>query len=387
MNFKDFYDKEEGHMILLKNVAVSEALAYHLERKLTLCENHFRIYSPAYFDLISEARDLYNQDLLSLNEDDAELVQSNLGEKGVYEGREVYLEAPISYDEDLITEAIAVIPHNSIHTKIFVDMDGVLCDLYNVISTELGKPINELTRQDYAGFFKSHEDDADKVFANLPKYDSADFLIKIVNDLAGEYYICSAQLKNHDSTKVIAGKNQWLDNNLEDQPAGRIFTREKYKHATTDGKPNILIDDWNVNIDDWNDAGGIGILYSAEKDGLDTLIEKLLDAKEILDNRYKGVVMTEAKARGKNVKLNRPFRTPGGPKKFAVYVKTPKGTVKKVTFGDPNMRVRNASKARAKSFRARHKCSQKKDRTTAGYWSCNISRYRKALGLKSSRAW
>jgi len=97
--------------------------------------------------------------------------------------------------------------------------------------------------------------------------------------------------------------------------------------------------------------------------------------------------ITEAKHRGKNVKLNSPFRTPGGPKKFAVYVKTPGGGVKKVTFGDPNLRVRNANKARAKSFRARHNCAQKKDRTTAGYWSCNVSRYRKKLGLKSSRSW
>ena len=68
-------------------------------------------------------------------------------------------------------------------------------------------------------------------------------------------------------------------------------------------------------------------------------------------------------------------------------IKTPKGTVKKVTFGDPNLRIKNASKGRAKSFRARHKCDQKKDRTTAGYWSCNVSRYRKKLGLKSSRSW
>jgi hypothetical protein len=97
--------------------------------------------------------------------------------------------------------------------------------------------------------------------------------------------------------------------------------------------------------------------------------------------------ITEAKHRGKNVKLNSPFRTPGGPKKFAVYVKSPSGNIKKVTFGDPNLRVRNASKSRAKSFRARHKCDQKKDRTKAGYWACNVSRYRKKLGLKSSRSW
>lgn len=97
--------------------------------------------------------------------------------------------------------------------------------------------------------------------------------------------------------------------------------------------------------------------------------------------------LVEAIHRGKNVKLNKPFRTPGGPKKFAVYVKTPKGTIKKVTFGDPNLRVRNNNKSAAKSFRARHNCKAKKDRTTPGYWSCNISRYRKALGIKSSNPW
>ena len=97
--------------------------------------------------------------------------------------------------------------------------------------------------------------------------------------------------------------------------------------------------------------------------------------------------ISEAVHRGKKVNLGSPFRTPGGPKKFAVYVKTLGGGVKKVTFGDPNLRVKNANKGRAKSFRARHNCDQKKDRTTAGYWSCNVGRYAKKLGLKSSRSW
>ena len=97
--------------------------------------------------------------------------------------------------------------------------------------------------------------------------------------------------------------------------------------------------------------------------------------------------LNEAKHRGKDVKLNSPFRTPGGSKKFAVYVKTPRGTIKKVTFGDPNLRVRNANKKAAKSFRARHKCDQKKDRPTAGYWSCNVGRYGKSLGIVSKNKW
>lgn len=97
--------------------------------------------------------------------------------------------------------------------------------------------------------------------------------------------------------------------------------------------------------------------------------------------------LKEAKHRGKNVKIGKPFRTPGGPKKFAVYVKSKSGNVKKVTFGDPGLKVKNANKKAAKSFRARHRCDQKKDRTTAGYWSCNVGRYAKQLGLSSSNRW
>lgn len=68
--------------------------------------------------------------------------------------------------------------------------------------------------------------------------------------------------------------------------------------------------------------------------------------------------------------LNKPFRTPGGPKKFSVYVKNNKGNIVKVNFGDPNMSIKKDQPARKKSFDARHKCDQKKDKTTPGYWSC-----------------
>jgi hypothetical protein len=112
-----------------------------------------------------------------------------------------------------------------------------------------------------------------------------------------------------------------------------------------------------------------------------------LDAPFIYEDEEEEDVLEEAKHRGKNVKLNKPFRTSGGPKKFAVYVKSKSGGIKKVSFGDPNLRVKNANKGAAKSFRARHKCDQKKDRTTAGYWSCNVGRYAKQLGLSSSNSW
>lgn len=84
-------------------------------------------------------------------------------------------------------------------------------------------------------------------------------------------------------------------------------------------------------------------------------------------------VIQEAKYQGRSVTLNKPFLTPDGPKKRAVYVKNPKtGNVKKVNFGDPNMRIKKSDPKRRKSFRARHKCNQKKDKTTSGYWSCKF---------------
>ena len=73
---------------------------------------------------------------------------------------------------------------------------------------------------------------------------------------------------------------------------------------------------------------------------------------------------------GRKVKLNKPFRTPGGPKKFSVYVKNEKGNVVKVNFGDPNMKIKKNIPERRKSFRARHNCDNPGPKYKARYWSC-----------------
>jgi hypothetical protein len=91
----------------------------------------------------------------------------------------------------------------------------------------------------------------------------------------------------------------------------------------------------------------------------------------------------EVKHQGKEVQLNKPKR--GGSKKFYVYVRKPGGGIKKVSFGDTTgLKAKiNDPKAR-KSFAARHKCAQSKDKTTANYWSCRLPRYASMLGLKSN---
>ena len=116
------------------------------------------------------------------------------------------------------------------------------------------------------------------------------------------------------------------------------------------------------------------ILIEGKKnyDVLINKIEEILDLEEDYDNYDWGDKVNEAKYQGRTVKLNKPFRTSGGPKKFAVYVMNKQGNVVIVRFGDPNMSIKRDDPERRKSFRARHNCSQKKDRTTPGYWSCKF---------------
>jgi hypothetical protein len=92
-------------------------------------------------------------------------------------------------------------------------------------------------------------------------------------------------------------------------------------------------------------------------------------------------------------RLNSPRRIgkgdPGyGRKKFIVHVKNPAtGNVKTITFGDANLSVKANNPERRKSFLARHNCDNPGPKTGARYWSCNLHRYKKQLGLKFEGRW
>jgi hypothetical protein len=96
-----------------------------------------------------------------------------------------------------------------------------------------------------------------------------------------------------------------------------------------------------------------------------------LKGKLIHEDEYGSVeLINEAKYKGRKVTLNKPFYTPGGPKKRSVYVKNEKGNIVKVNFGDPNMKIKKSDPERRKSFRARHNCENPGPKTKARYWSC-----------------
>lgn len=106
----------------------------------------------------------------------------------------------------------------------------------------------------------------------------------------------------------------------------------------------------------------------------DTVARNCLSCADILENECGSVELyATAKENKKSPKpLGKPFRTPGGPKKFSVYVKNDKGNIVKVNFGDPNMEIKRDDPGRRKNFRARHNCDNPGPKWKARYWSCRM---------------
>ena len=100
--------------------------------------------------------------------------------------------------------------------------------------------------------------------------------------------------------------------------------------------------------------------YGLPKHIVDKMLKKKKDKDKSKSSEYQG----------RKVTLNKPFRTPDGPKKMSVYVKNEKGNVVKVNFGDPNMKIKKNIPERRKSFRARHNCDNPGPKWKARYWSC-----------------
>ena len=133
---------------------LSEGLKYHVNNKKPLYENVYRAGSKKYFDLWKEARALYEQGLIQVNDTDKELLtQTRVGEFGIYEGQIVPLDFPIAEgEEDVLnydkyggvqggmgdvemSDIVKLNPYFHVLTKIREDW-GVGSDLYQAVVTE-----------------------------------------------------------------------------------------------------------------------------------------------------------------------------------------------------------------------------------------------------------
>ena len=122
-------------------------------------------------------------------------------------------------------------------------------------------------------------------------------------------------------------------------------------------------------------------LYS--KEGYYQAVDESLN--EDIKERIGRILEAKKKKKKDNRKIGKPMRDTSGGKAYKVYVKDPKTKkIKTVRFGSGGLRAKINDKKARNAFAARHKCSTKKDKTKAGYWSCRLPRYAKLLGLKSN---
>lgn len=167
------------------------------------------------------------------------------------------------------------------NTKIYLDMDGVLADFFHEYAKLAGVPEDAQGRHDYHLIPPNLREPiigkmiGTDFFNILPKFPTADSLVKLVLEYVPYYNICSSPLRE-DIKNSGYWKRQWIRQHLNPQPREIVLTLTKETHAINpDGSPNILIDDRGTNIVAWRAAGGIGIKYQADEDSLDKVAHAL----------------------------------------------------------------------------------------------------------------
>ena len=355
---------------------LSEGLQYHIDKKIPLFETVYRIGSNKHLSLIKEARKMYSRNIIDLCEEDEHLIKTHLGEFGIYEGESVpldlpMLEAEIDYEKE----------------KTWRIQDKF--------------PIEVTVKKGWTGNYYTIKpkpmDISYDAFIDLGSGGNVGY--SSYNYITGEAQWISDSLEqikqweedNQDKIKVIYPNNLNESNIPSQEEVNKFFSDTQQEIHYLNDKP---VKDWDeYDMSNWKSKLRKKELGRPQFSESDTLQEKLkgIDGKacwkgyKLAGTKKKGgktvdncVPMEEAEFKGKDVPLGKPKR--GGSKAYYVYVKDG-DKVKKVTFGSGGLRAKIKNKEARNAFAARHNCKDKKDRTTPGYWSCNLPRYAQALGL------
>ena len=168
-------------------------------------------------------------------------------------------------------------------SEIFVDMDGVLADFFGDWKKLVGKDWRNIT--DIKPALQKIRDTED-FWLNLPVTNNAKNLLGLIKDIKGSYNILSSPLPDDPNSEPH--KRQWIEKHLSFfPPKDVIITFDKAKYAKQDdGTPNILIDDYGVNIGKWEAAGGMGFKHKDHKFERTARNLKTLMKESIKENKY-----------------------------------------------------------------------------------------------------
>ena len=365
-------------LMLNENLAprtiLSEGLKHHIDTNKPLTEHLYRAGSRAYFELFAEARSLYSRGILEFtNEDDkALLTETNLGHYGMFEGKKVPLDFPIELNEQMdIYDDIA-------NMEFGMDYD------------QLGDNEKEWVRDEIDNMSIRESD------SNYPDFDLNKNIRYQEGSISSGMWRYTGQeqggkgvYRNLNNGQILAFDRSDFDifkNNLN----SHFDFSESIVNEVSDENFVKGIELLRSTLSKEGGAAGLELLVKAlsglgfSKDEVVDLIKNNINIKQHRDGDYILLPLEEA-AKKNNKKLNKPMRDSSGGKAYKVYVKDPKTKkIKTVRFGSGGLRAKINDKKARNAFAKRHKCSTKKDKTKAGYWSCRLPRYAKLLGLKSN---
>jgi hypothetical protein len=159
---------------------------------------------------------------------------------------------------------------------LYLDMDGVQADLFHEVSRRIGTNWHDLPDQEKDDAFtqlsSQGPDTAYALFRILPALPGGAKIITWLHEHNIPYTVLSAPLRNEGEAS-IRGKKDWLDDHYPGSSETALFTKRKFKYATTNGRPNVLVDDYNYYLHSWSEHGGIAVKHS--EDSTDHTIKQL----------------------------------------------------------------------------------------------------------------
>ena len=141
--------------------------------------------------------------------------------------------------------------------ELYCDLDQVLVDFLKGAEKVVGEPFPKSDNKTRWSKISGTKDfwanldwmpGAKKIVQNITRYDA---------------HILSAYSTKDPNSQ--SGKMKWLSKNTNFKRGNihLVLRAQKASFAQTDGKPNVLIDDYIKNIKEWEEKGGIGIHHTA----------------------------------------------------------------------------------------------------------------------------
>jgi len=155
-------------------------------------------------------------------------------------------------------------------TRIYCDMDGVLCDFKKAAEKVTGMPI---TKWSYVNKEEkwSPIKNTPRFWHTLPWMPGGQQLWNYIKKY--NPHILSAHVEETFDPNCIPGKAYWARTNLGvgNNRINLVKRVQKQNFAKVVGEPAILIDDYKKNTDQFTERGGIGILHTTTSNTINQL--------------------------------------------------------------------------------------------------------------------